>query len=89
MHNISDSACLKGYSFPLKIRSVHHCKRMQEEAVRLDVLHCVCLSLKFCFLSVTVRDNMYKKQPSLADIIKTDAGERRKDQQSGMFLVCV
>lgn len=66
MHNIFDSACLKGYSFPFKIRSVHHCKRKQWEAARLDVLRCVCLSLKFVFLSVTVRDDMYKNHHSMA-----------------------
>lgn len=61
MHNIFDSACLKGYSFLFKIRSVHRCKRT-EEALRLDVLQRVCLSFKFCFLSVTVRDNMDKNR---------------------------
>lgn len=87
MHNIFDSACLKGYSFPFKIRSVHHCKRMQAEALRLDVLPCFCLSLKFSFLSVTVRDNTDKNHHSTAYIIKTDAGKQLSDQQSGIFLM--
>lgn len=83
MHNIFDSACLKGYSFLFKIRSVHRCKRTEEEAVRLDVLQRVCLSFKFCFLSVTVRDNMDKNRRSTTYIIRTE--EQRSDQQPGMF----
>lgn len=62
MHNIFDSACLKGYSFPFRIRSVHHCKRRRWEAARLDVQHCVCIMLTFGFLSVTVSHNVYKTQ---------------------------
>lgn len=81
MHNIFDSACLKGYSFLFKIRSVHRCKRT-EEALRLDVLQRVCLSFKFCFLSVTVRDNMDKNRRYTAYIIRTE--EQRSDQQPGM-----
>lgn len=41
--------------------------------VSLDVLQGVCLSLEFCYLSVTVRDNMDKNHQSVAYIIKTDA----------------
>lgn len=89
MNNIFDSECLKGYFLLLKIRSVHHCKRTQQEARGLDVLQCVCLSFKFCFLSVTVRDNTDRNHHSTAYIIKTNAERQWSHQQTGVFLVCV
>lgn len=58
MHNIFDSAFLKGYFFPFRIRSVHRCKRRLWEAAGLDVLRCVTATLTFAFLSVTVSRNV-------------------------------
>lgn len=60
MHNIFDSAFLKGYFFPFRIRSVQRCKRRQWEAAGLDVLRRVSATLTFAFLSVTVSRNVCK-----------------------------
>lgn len=65
MHNIFDSECLKGYSFPFKIRSVHHCKRKLKELAGLDARQHVCLSLKFGFLPVSDSDNIHKNHHSM------------------------
>lgn len=89
MHNIFDSVCLKGYSFRSKLGQFITAKETGEEAVRLDVQQCVCLSFKFCFLSVTVRSNMDKNHQCTAYIIKTDAEKQGGDLQSGMFLICL
>lgn len=62
MHNIFDSAFLKGYFFPFRIRSVHRCQRRQWEAAGLDVLRCVSATLTFAFLSVTVSSILCKAQ---------------------------
>lgn len=62
MHNIFDSAFLKGYFFPFRIRSVRRCKRRRREAAGLDVLRCVSATLTFAFLSVTVSRNVCKAQ---------------------------
>lgn len=60
MHNIFDSAFLKGYFFPFRIRSVHRSKRRRWEASGLDVRRCVSATLTFAFLSVTVSRNVCK-----------------------------
>lgn len=60
MHNIFDSAFLKGYFFPFRIRSVHRSKRRQWEAAGLDVLRRVSATLTFAFLSVTVSRDVCK-----------------------------
>lgn len=84
MHNISDSECLKGYYLCLKLGQFITAEEGVEEAVRHDVLY-ICLSLKFCFLSVTVKNNMDKNHSHTAYIIKTDA----EQQQSDSNLPCV
>lgn len=60
MHNIFDSAFLKGYFFPFRIRSVHRCRRRRREAAGLDVLRCVSATPTFAFPSVTVSCNVCK-----------------------------
>lgn len=84
MHNTFDGTCLKGYLFYFKLGQFSTVRR--EEAVQFDVQQRVCISFKFCFLSVTVTDNMDKSRLCMAYITKTDAEAQWTDLQSAMSL---
>lgn len=95
VHNIFDSACLKGY-IPFSVKKLGHsitANECSKEAVGLDVLQRVCLSLKFCFLSITVRDNMDKNHRFHGIhhqnwCSEAGVGVWGGGQQSGMCLLC-
>lgn len=84
MHNIFDSAFLKGYFFPFRIRSVHRCIRRQWEdgGTRCSALcHCnanICFSVCHCQPQRVHGPALWRA------IISTDGGEQRSDQGARM-----